>query len=280
MTGADLFLPAILFVCMIILHVLRENELRKHLKDEMPGYEIGAASTFGDREVQQDYFGVKNLQGVLLMTLADGIGANGEIAAKIAVDTFREIFDDPSSIHKPQYFFRRAANAAQKKITNALDERQGETSIAAVILNDGQLFYTLAGNCRVTVFRDGDLIPVSEGQTIDVLARHQYHEGRISKQETLALMERHQRYNVIGQDSFQEIELFAKPLTLKPNDLVVVMSAGVFETLRWVELEEVLTKKFPVQRLADEIISLINNSPKSDKDNASILICRQKMRAG
>ena len=210
------------------------------------------------------------------MVLADGIGANGEFAAKIAVDTFRELFNDVNSADKPQYFFQRATYAAQRKIMNTLEERQGETSLAAVMINGGQMFYTLAGNCRVTVFRGGDLIPVSEGQTVDVLARHCYREGRISKQETLALMENHRRYNVLGQDSFREIELFDKPILLKPQDLVVLMSAGVFETLRWVELEEVLAKKIPVQNLADEIISLVNKSPKLDKDNASLLVFRQK----
>ena len=275
MLSADAIIPLIIFVGIVILHVLREQDLRARER-AVPSFEVGAASTFGDREIQQDYFGVKNAQGALLMTLADGIGAEGEFAAKIAVDTFRELFNDANSVNKPQYFFQRAANAAHQKITNALEERQGETSIAAAIVNGGQLFYTLAGNCRVTVFRGGDLIPVSEGQTVDVLARHRYHEGRISKQETLALMENHRRYNVLGQDSFREIELFDKPLVLKPDDLVVVMSAGVFETLRWVELEEVLAKKFAVQLLADEIISLVNKSAKLDKDNASILICRQK----
>jgi len=239
-------------------------------------YELGAASTLGTRTVQQDYFGVKNNNGVLLMLLADGIRDKGEIAAKLAVDTFRDLFDDSNAIYKPQYFFKRAANATQKKITNTLEERQGETSIVSVILKGDQLFYSLIGNCRVTVFRGGDLIPVSEGQTLDVLAKHRYEEGRISKQETLALLNRHRRYNVLGQDSFEEVEIFNKPLTLKDNDMIILMSEGVFNTLRWVEIEEVLSKKNPVQTLADEIIRLVNNSPMVDKDNASVLICRRK----
>ena len=88
--------------------------------------------------------------------------------------------------------------------------------------------------------------------------------------------DRHRRYNVLGQDSFQEIEIFSKPISLLDNDMVVLMSEGVFNTLRWVELEEVLSKKKSVQALADEIINLVNDSPMVDKDNASILICRRK----
>ena len=275
MLSADKLIPLIIFALIMILYILREKESCAREKS-VPSFEVGVSSTFGEREIQQDYFGLKVAQGALLMVLADGIGANGEFAAKIAVDTFRELFNDVNSADKPQYFFQRATYAAQRKIMNTLEERQGETSLAAVMINGGQMFYTLAGNCRVTVFRGGDLIPVSEGQTVDVLARHCYREGRISKQETLALMENHRRYNVLGQDSFREIELFDKPILLKPQDLVVLMSAGVFETLRWVELEEVLAKKIPVQNLADEIISLVNKSPKLDKDNASLLVFRQK----
>ena len=273
---ADIVIPAILFLCMVLLHILRQRSFNPLMKFVGDNYEIGAAATFGNRTVQQDYFGVKNNHGVLLMLLADGIGADGEFAAKLSVDTFRDLFNNANAIHKPQYFFKRAATAAHKRIMNTLEERQGETSIAAVMVKGYELFYTLIGNCRVTVFRNGDLIPVSEGQTIDVLAKHQYEEGRISKQETLALLNEHRRYNVLGQDSFQDIELFSAPIALRDDDLIILMSEGVFNTLRWVEIEEILSTGKSVQTLADEIINLVDNSPMVDKDNASIIICRRK----
>ena len=274
--STDIIIPVMLFACMIILHIFRGRELNPLTKFSDDEYEIGAATTLGTRTIQQDYFGVKSNNGVLLMLLADGISANGEFAAKMAVDTFRDLFNDPNAIIKPQYFFKRAANAAHRKITNTLEERQGETSITAVMVKGYKLFYTLIGNCRVTVFRNGNLIPVSEGQTIDVLAKHRYEEGRISKQETLALLDRHRRYNVLGQDSFQDVELLSKPITLKKNDLIILMSEGVFNTLRWVEIEEALSQNNSVQALANEVINLVNKSPMVDKDNASILICRRR----
>ena len=274
--STDIIAPAILLLFMIIFHVLRMRELNPLTRFAGDEYELGAATTLGTRTIQQDYFGVKNNNGVLLMMLADGIRDNGEISAKLAVDTFRDLFNDPNSIIKPQYFFRRAANAAHKKITNTLEERQGETSLSAVMVKGYQLFYMLIGNCRVTVFRNGDLIPVSEGQTIDVVAKHRYEEGKISKQETLALLDKHRRYNVLGQDSFQDIEFLSKPITLKENDMIVLMSEGVFNTLRWVEIEDTLSTNDSVQTLANNIINLVNKSPMVDKDNASILICRRK----
>ena len=271
----DYVLPAAIFFCMIILHVLRRKELQiRGVKLVNPKYSVGAATTLGTRISQQDYFGVKENSGAMLVVLADGSGEQGDIAAKISVDTFRDLFANKAAVDKPQYFFRRAANATNKKILNVLEERQGFSSVAAVVINDSTLVYSLVGNCRVAVFRNGDLIPVSEGQTIDVLARHRYEEGRISKLQTLALLDRHRLYNVLGQDAFQDIELFSKPLTITPKDLVVVFSEGVSNVLRWKELEDILDAGDPPQILADEIIRRVNQSSFVDKPNATVLICR------
>ena len=272
---ADVLISAILFLAMAVLHILRTRELQTE-KSVQTDYEVGAATTLGNREIQQDYFSVKRNNADLLLLLADGLHENGEIAAKLAVDTFRELFETENAALQPQYFFKRATNAANKKIINTLEERQGETSIAAVIISDSQLFYTLVGNSRIAIFRRGDLIPVSEGQTVDVLARHAYNEGKISKQDTLALLNEHRRYNTLGQDSFQEIEIFDKPLLLDKDDIVVIMSEGVFNVLRWVDIEKVLEKNSSVQKLANDIVKLVENSPMVYKDNATVLVCRQK----
>ena len=270
----DVVISAILFGAMIILHILRTREVAEIASAES-NYEIGSASTLGNNDVQQDYFGVKKNNGAILMLLADGAGQYGEVAAKLAVDTFKELFENENATIQPQYFFKRAANAANKKIINTLEERQGESSVAAVIIKNSQLFYTLVGNSKIAIFRDGDLIPISEGQTVDVLARHAYTEGKISRQETLALLNEHRRYNVLGQDSFQEIEIFDKPLTLEENDSVMIMSEGIFNILRWVDMEEILSKNNSVQTLANNFIQTVKRSPQVYKDNATVLICRK-----
>lgn len=272
---ADVLISAILFLLMLVLHILRTRELHKE-NFIQTDYKIGAATTLGTREIQQDYFAVSRNNNGLLMLLADGLHENGNIAAKLAVDTFKELFEVEQAALQPQYFFKRAANAANKKIMNTLEERQGESSIAAVIISDSQLFYTLVGNIRIAIFRRGDLIPVSEGQTVDVLARHAYNEGKISKQDTLALLDEHRRYNTLGQDSFQEIEIFDKPLLLDNADVVVIMSEGIFNVLRWVDIEQALENFSSVQDVADNIVNMVKNSPMVYKDNATVLVCRKK----
>ena len=81
---------------------------------------------------------------------------------------------------------------------------------------------------------------------------------------------------MLGRDTFQDLEFFSKPITLKDNDLVILMSQGVFNALSWVKMEEVLNTTNSVQDLANNLINAVNNSPMVDKDNASVLICRRK----
>lgn len=271
----DYVIPAAIFFCMIVLHVLRVRQQRQQgVKLLNPRYQVGAATALGTRTDQQDYFGVKEMSGALLVLLADGSGEHGDLAAKISVDTFRDLFINQAAVEKPQYFFRRAAHAANKKILNLLEERQGFSSIAAVVINNSEMIYSLVGNCRVAVLRKGDLIPVSEGQTVDMLARHRYEQGRISKRQTLALLDKQRVYNVLGQDAFQDIEFFSKPIAITKEDLVVVFSEGVTNVLPWKELEEILDQQEPPQVLADKIIQRANQSPFIDKPNATVMICR------
>jgi len=52
------------------------------------------------------------------------------------------------------------------------------------MVSDGILSYALAGNCKVSVFRKGELIPLSEGQTLDVLAKSAFKQSALTIDKT------------------------------------------------------------------------------------------------
>lgn len=53
-----------------------------------------------------------------MAVLADGMGKRfgGKIAARTAVETFLQIFEDRSAFYNPQYSFRRAFQGANREI--------------------------------------------------------------------------------------------------------------------------------------------------------------------
>lgn len=238
---------------------------------------IGTCMTIGDREVQEDNYAVWENSAGSLLVLADGMGRKygGKIAGRIAVETFVDLFKEYKAFEKPHYYFRKAFHAANRAILNKVEDGRGSASVAAVLITDHTLYYALVGNIKIAVYHGEDLVPVSEGHTIDVLARQKYVQGSLAKESAIALLDRHRLYNFVGQDGFKDIEFFSQPLPLRSGDAVVLMSDGVYETLIWREIEQELAQGRDAQAQALQIIERVNRSKFQGKDNASIMIYKE-----
>ena len=66
------------------------------------------------------------------------------------------------------------------------------------MIRDGWLYYAVVGNVKVCVYRNGDLVPMSAGHTLDVLAEEKFRIGRLSREDALVLLETHRLYNYVG----------------------------------------------------------------------------------
>lgn len=251
--------------------------LRVFLPDHKePPVDIGKSMTIGTRQVQEDNYLTMATNAGVLAVLADGMGRQfgGRIASRVAVETFGELFKDYNAFDNPQYYFRKAFKMANRQILEAIEEHRGGASVAAAMVRDGKLYYALVGDVKIAVFRDGDLIPVSEGHTIDMLAQREFRRGKITRQEAVALLDRHRLYNYVGQDDFTDIELFDTPLALRAGDIVALMSDGIYNCVPWKELEAVLGGRGDCQKKAFAAVEQVNASADEQKDNASIVLVR------
>ena len=96
---------------------------------------------------------------------------------------------------------------ANRRIQRTVGERRGGASVGAVFLNRSHLYYAVAGDVRIAVLRGEEVIPLSKGQTIDVLAAQAYEDGKISRQDALWSMEEKRVWSYLGQDGFQKMEV-------------------------------------------------------------------------
>lgn len=269
----------LLLLCLLLfLRILLWFSGQKREPDLASDCVSGASRTIGDREVQEDVYGIKTAPEGTMAVLADGMGKHfgGKIAAGTAVEAFQQIFEDGSAFYNPQYSFRRAFQGANREILNRLEEEQGCASVAAVMVKDRRLYYAAAGNVKVAVYRNQELVPVTSGHTIDVLARQKYEEGKLTRQEAADLLNQHRLYNFVGQDGFRDIEFFDKPISLYGGEYVLLMSDGLYETARWKDMEDCLEGEGDCQQKAYQLIELVNRSGKEDKDNAAVVVlqCR------
>ena len=229
--------------------------IKKPVRERIP--DIGKSMTIGRRQVQEDQVGTMETKAGVLAVLSDGAGREygGRIASRIAVDTCMDLFGDYNAFHNPQYFFRKSFHNANLEILKALgDENRGSASLGCVLLAAGYLYYAQVGNVKICVYRE------------------KFHEGTISREDALALLENKRLYNYLGQDGFKDIELFDAPVKLKRGDIVVLMSDGIYDLLGVREIEAVLKSDLDCQQMAYDIIELVNRHPGEEKDNASIIL--------
>lgn len=264
----------LLVIYLIILALAFLRFFTREKGKVMRRFAVGKAMTIGNRQVQEDDFGICQSQGGFLAVLADGMGKNygGRVSSRIAVDTMKDLFEDYQETENPAYFFQRAFRTVNREILKQLDDGRGGTSLCAVLIRDNCLYYAVAGNVKIAVFRKGNLVPLSTGHTIDMLARERFMQGRISREKALRMLENKRMYNYLGQDGFQEIEFFDAPVRLKEKDIVVLMSDGLYEGVDWQTIEELLGGKKKCQQKAYEIIEMINAGNQKDKDNASLVL--------
>ena len=265
----------VMIVLCLILLLLILVRIKIHInRKPKEKYEVGASMTIGNREIQEDNYNFIESDNGFLAVLADGMGKKfgGKISSQIAVNTFIELFEQFNAFDNPNYFFQKAFNLANKEILKSLDDDRCGACVASILIRDDILFYSLVGNIKIAVFRNGDLIPVSTGHTINMLAQDKYKTGKLTKQSTISLLEEKRLYNYVGQDGFKNIEFFDEPISLKYGDIVALISDGVYEFLNWKEIEREISNRANIQKTAFNIIEKINISQKENKDNASIML--------
>lgn len=236
--------------------------------------ETGKCQTTGTQMLQADCAQVWDSSAGTLAVLADGIGkANtGMVCAQIAVDTILDLFEPYQGLNAPAYFFKTSFHEAHKRIQRTIGERRGGASLGAAFIDGGQLHYAVAGDIKIALLRGDELIPLSKGQTLDVLAEQAYQEGKISRQDAVWSMDEKQIWNYVGQDGFHEIEIGVPPVRLKHGDKVLLMSKGIFDVLSWREIEDILINPVPAQELADRIIMEADRKEGMDKENGSVIL--------
>lgn len=252
----------ILVRCLLVYRVRNQKE-----------YRYGHSMTIGTRDRQEDCLAVKEARGGILAVLADGMGKayGGSVSSSLAVETALDLFDGENAFLNPQYYFQKTLRAANNRILDRLDEGSGAASVAIALIHSMTLYYAEVGNVQVSVFRDNELIPVTEGHTVDILAKKKFQQGSLTRQKTIALLREHRLYNYIGQDEFQDIELFDTPLKLRHGDIVVLMTDGIYDTLPYTQIESILRSGYDCMKKAQGITALAEEAP-GEKNNGSVIM--------
>lgn len=263
----------IIAVLFVIRYFLKNPRVR-------PNVIIGHAQILGKRREQEDYYSTASTPNGILAVLADGMGgfSNGKMASSTAVNTFIGEFTRAGNIHPIDKFMTDTSSLCS---TRVIEKGKGEkvgTTLVAVIISGGYLYWASVGDSAIVLFRNGEFINLNKKHIFESVLEERYISGKISKEEVVSNSKKKRLTSYIGQSGLKDIEISEKNIELRKGDKVILCSDGVYNTLSEIEMERILSKKTTPNEACDEIMDLIRRKNTARQDNASIIILEKSMR--
>lgn len=241
-------------------------------------YEIGQANRLGNRSSNQDRFlGIETPEGVLLV-LADGMGgqAYGEVAAEILVDTAREIYlREARPINKVKPFLNTIIETAHNRIVEFGEQQQppatpGTTAVLC-LLQAGEVRWAHVGDSRLYIYQRG--LPLYR-TTDHSYVEHLFQRGEISRWEQDSHPQRNQITQCLGCRRDLPTISFSNRVSLKPDDIILLCSDGLWGPLDDAQLGTQLSSGQTLDEALNELAERAERDSYPQSDNISALALR------
>lgn len=232
--------------------------------------------TKGTKELQADVIQIEESQAGLLAVIADGIGKEntGQVCARLVTDTILDAYESYQVLKKTDYFFQSSFLEANERVQKSLGERKGGASVLAVFYDGEAIHYALVGNIKLFFMRNGELIPISKGQTIAMLAKQAFYEGSLSKTEAIWSKEETTIWNYVGKEGFKEVEKSNPPIQVKQGDYVLAMTKGIYEEVSLARIEDILRKPDTLKEKVDQIVMEAEQKREVEKENGTVFLLK------
>jgi protein phosphatase len=244
-----------------------------------PDLKIYNIQNIGRRSSQQDSFGTSNINDKskgILSIVADGMGgiANGAEMSKLTVSVMLSEFEKTPVIPNPQEFLlesvRKAQNACRAKI--APGTMSGTTVVAVFIKND-DLYYISVGDSRINFFRDGELVKLNRDHTLGAELDEKAARGAISIEEAKAAKNRGSLTSYIGTGDELLVDRNLTPIKLKTEDIILLMSDGVFGSATNEEIKNAL-RTGNLKTAGDMLMNAVLAKNKQHQDNFTAILLK------
>ena len=171
----------VLLVCILIWHMREHRNIYRGSKLK---FDIGNAQIIGNREKQDDSFGMSLRPYAVFAMVADGIGGyqDGKLASEIAVATYINEFEKRDVTENLTYFFQKSAVLANSNIRDEFGEVKGGTTQVSVVIVEDRMYWSSVGDSNIAVLRNGRLIEVNRKENVKNWLEDQYYAGMIGRE--------------------------------------------------------------------------------------------------
>lgn len=272
--GAALLL-VLVFTFVLIWRKKRDDKAMKKTITEhpelLPELELANLQGIGNREEQQDAFGISHMdryeEDGLLAVLCDGMGGMAE-GGMIAAETVSELvgifpWADDSDI--PGWISQRSTRVYQQF------RGHGGTTLIAVLLKGNRLSFWCVGDSDLFLLREGKLYGMNIRQEYknDLVLRAL--DGAFPVEEAFHDSQAGALSEYIGKEEVN-CDYNRIPFFLQPEDVLLLCSDGISDTLTLKQIREAMA--LSPQACCDKLEEEILSAGKPNQDNYTTIVLK------
>jgi PPM family protein phosphatase len=205
-----------------------------------------------------------------LFVVADGMGGAqaGEVASRLAVESFQGGLGDPASPEEQLAAHALAANARIHELSRSNAEQAGMgTTLTAIYVGPEEVAIAHVGDSRAYCLRAGELLRLTDDHSlVDELIR----EGRLTPEEA----EEHPQRSVITRALGPEetVEVDTRSFRARPGDVYLLCSDGLTSMVAESRLADVLRAHPRLHDAGEALIAEANRA--GGRDNITVILLR------
>jgi serine/threonine protein phosphatase PrpC len=204
-----------------------------------------------------------------LFVVADGMGGAqaGEVASKIAADSFKTPLDETVAPEPRMANVVRAANLEIHRQSVSDPELQGMgTTLTALLLGDDEVTIAHVGDSRAYRLREGELERLTRDHS---LVGEMVRRGAITEAEAEVHPQRSILTRALGPEA--EIEVDTLSHSVRDGDIYLLCSDGLTGMASEATIQELLASGRPLKEIAEDLIRRANEQGGVDNITAILL---------
>ena len=231
-------------------------------------------SRLGDRKGNEDRVGYSYSRDVLLMVVCDGMGGHdlGEVAAEIAVNEITRRFQQEARnrLRRPFEFLVSSIQSAHRAIVSHAVERNllecPRTTCVACIVQNGRAFWAHAGDSRLYIIRNGELIAATQDHS---RVQQLIDSGEITAEAAARHPDRNKVFSCLGGVVPPMIDT-GRDVALEVGDTVLISTDGFWSQIPGNILSSMLRKQAVVDLLPG-LLTEAQRRANGESDNLSVV---------
>jgi len=197
----------------------------------------------------------------------------GDEASRKAVHVFMREYcrkENGDPVNDALWRALKVANTAVFDLAfDGKEEKDLGTTLIATVIEQGKLYWVSAGDSRIYLFRNENLQQLTRDHIYGNHLQLDVASGRISQIEADNHPERRHLTSYLGLLELPETDQSAQPLLLQNQDVVILSTDGLYDTLS--EPDIVATLKKETQNPAEELVKEALTRNNKYQDNITVI---------